>query len=111
MRTLKLAALTVGAVVLVVGLVLGFTPIKQTRFGIRCGTAFTGLSSHRQTDFYRGVIIGYGDEVGGTEPSCLAALSDRRGPALAVTGVGVLLLAAGGALARGVGGRSREAVS
>lgn len=110
MRTLKLAALTVGAVVLVAGLVLGFTPIKQTHFDIRCGTAFTGLSSHRQTDFYRAVIHGL-DEVNGTEPSCRSALSDRRGPALAVTGVGLLLLAAGGALARGVGGRSREAVS
>ena len=102
--TIKLNALllTLGALLLGVGLILGLTPMSQS--GSNCGSAFSPSNDALASD-YAAVYGGQANP--DASGRCSDATSSRRGIALALTIPGALL-AIGGLAATGAGNPAKR---
>jgi len=90
--TIKINALllTLGALLLGVGLILGLTPMSQS--GSNCGSAFHPSNDAMASD-YATILSGHASSDAAGQ--CKDALSSRRGIALALTIPGALLALGG----------------
>lgn len=82
----------VGAVLLAIGLILGFGGI--TKGGVSCGSAFKPDDHAAKVSDLTNAMTGYGDT--GSAGSCADATGSRKTIAWALTAPGGVLLLAGG---------------
>ena len=100
--TLKQLLLVLGGILLAIGIILGFMPVKAS--GVHCGSALTGKSDDAFTADFRDSLGGGPNADGslGLSPhgdACDESISSRRTISLAL-GIPGLLLVAGSAFVK-----------